>query len=125
MEIVELLQEHFPKVKIVARARDVTHWNRLREKGVTHVERELFESSLRSGRSVLEMLGHPPHEARMLAAKFRQHNIAMVDKMFPHFRDQNKLIAVAKEARAQLEQQMTEDRAAQAERSASVGQWKP
>ena len=125
MEIVELIQEHFPKVKIVARARDVTHWNRLREKGVTHVERELFESSLRSGRSVLEMLGHPPHEARMLAAKFRQHNIAMVDKMFPHFRDQNKLIAVAKEARAQLEQQMTEDRAAQAERSASVGQWKP
>ena len=111
MEIVETLQTHFPQLKIVARARDVTHWNRLREKGVTHVERELFESSLRSGRSVLEMLGHPPFEARSIAQKFRQHNIELIDKMFPHFKDQSKLIAVAKEARAQLEQQMAQERA--------------
>jgi glutathione-regulated potassium-efflux system ancillary protein KefC len=102
---------HFPQLKIVARARDVTHWNRLRECGVTHVERELFESSVRSGRSVLEMLGHPPFEARSIAQKFRQHNIELVDKMFPHFKDQNKLIAVAKEARSQLESQMAQERA--------------
>ena len=111
MEIVETLQTHFPQLKIVARARDVTHWNRLRECGVTHVERELFESSVRSGRSVLEMLGHPPFEARSIAQKFRQHNIELVDKMFPHFKDQNKLIAVAKEARSQLESQMAQERA--------------
>lgn len=111
MEIVETLQTHFPQLKIVARARDVTHWNRLRERGVTHVERELFESSVRSGRSVLEMLGHPPFEARSIAQRFRQHNIELVDKMFPHFKDQNKLIAVAKEARSQLESQMAQERA--------------
>ena len=43
-----------PDLTLVARARDITHWNALRDLGVVHVERELFESSLRSGRTVLE-----------------------------------------------------------------------
>ena len=45
-------------LEIVARARDVTHWNKLRDREVMLVEREMFESSLRSARSVLELLGH-------------------------------------------------------------------
>ena len=61
LKIVDLAHEHFPHLKLVVRARDVTHWNELRDRGVLHVERELFEASLRSGRTVLEMLGQPPH----------------------------------------------------------------
>ena len=48
LTIVDLAKEHFPHLQIVARARDVTHWNALRDRGVTCVERELFESSLRA-----------------------------------------------------------------------------
>jgi glutathione-regulated potassium-efflux system ancillary protein KefC len=110
MEVVELVQEHFPQLQIVARARDVTHWNRLREKGVQRVERELFESSLRSARSVLELLGQSPHTARQTAMRFRQHNLALFEKMHPHFRDQAKLIAVQREGRQQLEEQMAQER---------------
>jgi len=58
-----------------------------------HVEREVFESSLRSARSVLELLGHPPHEARQHAMRFRQHNIALFERMYPHHKDRTKLIA--------------------------------
>ena len=50
LEIVALAREHFPELTIVARARDVTHWNRLRDQGVMLVQRELFESSLLSAR---------------------------------------------------------------------------
>jgi glutathione-regulated potassium-efflux system ancillary protein KefC len=116
LRIVDLAREHFPHLELVARARDVTHWNALRDRQVMRVERELFEASLRSGRTVLELLGLQPHEARRQAMRFRRHNLALFEKMYPHFRDQAKLIAVVKEGRQQLEQQMARERAENAER---------
>ena len=105
------------------RARDVTHWNELRDRGVAHVERELFESSLRSGRTVLELLGQSPHEARRLAMRFRRHNIALFERMYPHHKDRPKMIAVVKQGRRQLEEQMAREREqAAARRRAGVGQ---
>jgi glutathione-regulated potassium-efflux system ancillary protein KefC len=111
LEIVDLAQAHFSQLQIVARARDVTHWNRLRERGVMRVERELFESSLLSARSVLELLGRSSEQAISSTQRFRQHNLALFEKLHPHYRDQAKLIAVVKEGRAQLEQQMAQERA--------------
>ncbi len=111
LAIVDLAREHFPTLPIVARARDVTHWNQLREREVTLVERELFESSLRSARSVLEVLGHSAHGARQSAMRFRQHNLQLFEKMRPHFKDRGKLIATAKQGRQQLEEQMAQERA--------------
>jgi glutathione-regulated potassium-efflux system ancillary protein KefC len=111
LSIVRLAQEHFPHLEIVARARDVTHWNELRDLGVTRVEREVFESSLRSGRTVLEVLGYEPSEARRQALRFRRHNIALFETMYPHHKDRAKVIAVIKQGRAQLEEQMARERA--------------
>lgn len=116
LRIVELAQEHFPQLELVARARDVPHWNALREKGVMRVEREVFESSLRSGRTVLEVLGQSPHEARQHAMRFRRHNLELFEKMHPHYRDRKRLIAVVKAGRQQLEEQMAQERAEAAER---------
>ena len=112
LAIVRLAQEHFPQLEIVARARDVTHWNELRDLGVMRVERELFESSLRSARTVLEVLGYAPSEARRQTLNFRRHNIALFEKMYPHHKDRAKVIAVIKRGRAQLEEQMASERAA-------------
>jgi glutathione-regulated potassium-efflux system ancillary protein KefC len=111
LKIVDLVREHFPRLQIVARARDVTHWHELRERGVQLVQRELFESSLRSARSVLELLGHTQEQARAFAWRFRQHNLELFEKMHPHFRDRNQLIAVVKQGRQQLEEQMAQERA--------------
>jgi glutathione-regulated potassium-efflux system ancillary protein KefC len=116
LRIVDLAQEHFPQLELVARARDVPHWNALREKGVMRVEREVFESSLRSGRTVLEVLGQSPHEARQHAMRFRRHNLELFEKMHPHYRDRKRLIAVVKAGRQQLEEQMAQERAEAAER---------
>ena len=110
LKIVDLVQEHFPQLQIVARARDVNHWNTLRDRGVMNVERELFESSLRSGRTVLELLGQSPHEARQAAMQFRRHNLALFEQMYPHRKDRSKMIAVATQGRLQLEEQMARER---------------
>ena len=110
LEIVDLAREHFPNLQIVARAKDVTHWNELRDRGVMRVERELFESSLRSARNVLELLGYPAHEARQSAMRFRQHNVALFEELHPHYKDRNKLIATVKQGRQQLEEQMQKER---------------
>ena len=116
LEIVDLVQAHFPQLEIVARARDVTHWNKLRDRGVMRVERELFESSLRSARSVLELLGHEPHAARQSTMRFRLHNLELFEQLHPHYKDNSKLIAVIKQGRQQLEEQMAQERAQQQKR---------
>lgn len=121
LKIVDLAREHFPNLQIVARARDVTHWNLLRERGVKLVEREMFESSLRSARSVLELLGQDPDEARQSTMRFRQHNLELLEKIHPHFKDRAKLIAVVKQGRQQLEEQMAQERAERAKQHQPKG----
>jgi glutathione-regulated potassium-efflux system ancillary protein KefC len=116
LAIVDLAREHFPHLELVARARDVVHLNELRDRGVTRVERELFESSLRSARTVLEVLGYAAHEARAHAMRFRRHNLQLFEQMYPHHRDRAKMIAVVKQGRRQLEEQMAQERAEREQR---------
>ncbi|RYZ12963.1 MAG: glutathione-regulated potassium-efflux system protein KefC [Comamonadaceae bacterium] len=117
LKIVDLVREHFPQASIVARARNVGHVYQLRDRQVEHIERELFESSLRSARSVLEVLGWPPHEARESAMRFRHRNLRLTEETYPHYKDRAKLIAVAKQGRQQFEQQMARERAERQQRA--------
>ena len=110
LKIVALAHKHFPQLAVVARARDLTHWNALRDLGVTNVQRELFESSLLSARSVLELMGLPPAEAQDITQRFRTHNIALADRMYLPHKDRAKMIAVAREGRNQLAEQMAKER---------------
>ncbi|MGJ7582541.1 glutathione-regulated potassium-efflux system protein KefC [Variovorax sp. RHLX14] len=110
LEIVDLVREHFPQARIVARARNVGHLYQLQDRKVEFIERELFESSLRSARSVLEVLGWPAHEARESAMSFRRRNQKLTAETYPHYKDRAKLIAVAKEGRQQFAEQMAKER---------------
>ncbi|MBK6592349.1 MAG: glutathione-regulated potassium-efflux system protein KefC [Burkholderiales bacterium] len=117
LEIVDLAREHFPHLQIVARARDVTHWNQLRDREVMLVQRELFESSLLSARSVLELIGQPREAAEQVIHRFRQHNLELFEQLHPHYKDSAKLISVVKQGRQQLEEQMAREREDQARRT--------
>ncbi len=123
LEIVDLVREHFPQAHIVARARNVSHLYQLRDRQVEFIERELFESSLRSARSVLEVLGWPVHEARETTMRFRRRNLKLTAETYPHYKDRAKLIAVAKEGRQQFEEQMAREREQRQRRSAR--EWGP
>jgi len=116
--LAKLARDAFPQLVIVARARNVAHHNALRRLGVQHIQRETFESALLSSREVLELLGHEPHEAWRLAQAFRQHNREQLDAMLPHLGDEQRLIAIAKQGREQLEQLWATQRQEQRRRGA-------
>ncbi|SHN26545.1 glutathione-regulated potassium-efflux system protein KefC [Rhizobacter sp. OV335] len=121
VEVATLVRENFPQLTIVARARNVRHYYQLRELGVTLIERETLDSALMTARSTLELLGWQPHQARNLALRFRRHSIDQLEAMRPHARDQERLIAVAKEGRQQLETLFAQERAAAVERKQRAG----
>ena len=115
-----LVREHFPNCTIVARARNAGHFAQLRQLGITHIERETLDSSLMSGRTVLELTGMRPHTARMQALRFRRHSLELLEEMVPHFADEGQLIAIAKQGRAQLEETWARERAERAAGTARV-----
>ena len=116
LKLAALAREHFPQLTVVARARNVTHYYRLRQLGIRHIERETLDASLMSGRSVLELMGWQPHAARTQALRFRQHTIELLERMAPHLGDERQLIALARQGREQLETMWAQERAEQAER---------
>jgi glutathione-regulated potassium-efflux system ancillary protein KefC len=111
LRIVDLAREHFPRLALVARARNVQHYRMLRDRGVTLVERETFESALRLGRDVLERLGAEPYEARIVADTFRRHNRADLERMIAQPRDEQQAVAAAQQGREELEEMLRLDRA--------------
>jgi glutathione-regulated potassium-efflux system ancillary protein KefC len=124
LELVDLAREHFPKLRILARARNVTHYAALKTRNVEIVERETFEAALLLGRRALERLSVSPFEAKERVDAFRRHNIRMLDALVPHFHDENKRLSLAKAGRAELERQFERDRAALDHHHGSQG-WQP
>jgi glutathione-regulated potassium-efflux system ancillary protein KefC len=110
IRLVDRVREHFPSLKIVARARNVTHYRELRERGVEVAERETFESALKVGRSALESLGVDRYRAREMAETFRRNNIATLEASLPHFHDEARLLTLVQAGREELELQFARDR---------------
>jgi len=121
VECATLVREHFPQCTIVARARNAAHYARLRRLGLVYVERETLDTSLMSGRSVLELMGMRPHEARVQAMKFRRHSVDLLEEMVPHFADEGRLIAIAKQGRQQFEETWARER--EQRRGGPPGAW--
>ncbi|MBP0636022.1 glutathione-regulated potassium-efflux system protein KefC [Cupriavidus sp. AcVe19-6a] len=110
LQLIDRVRERYPQLQIYARARHVSHIYQLMDRGVQLFEREMFEGSLRMGRSVLEGLGFDPAEARNVALRFRRHNIQAIDRFYPHYTDQKKLVSLARQARDELEEMFRQDR---------------
>ena len=110
INIVDVEKGHSPQLQIVVQATDVTRRSQLRDRSVMRVQRELFEPSLKSARSVLELLGQTPDQARQSAQRFRQYNLAFFEQLYPHYQDRAKVIADSEKGRAQFKAQMTRAR---------------
>ena len=124
LEVVDVAQAHFPQATLVARARNAQHWYGLHARGVPFIERETLDSALMSGRSVLELMGWAPHEARNQALRFRQHSIELMEALAPHREDTNRFIALSKQGRQQLEELWGRERDEDTARRARSG-WQP
>lgn len=109
LKLVEAVQRAFPHLQIAARARNVTHLYDLMDRGVTVLERETFESALQMGRQVLRQLDFGAYRAHRAAMKFRAHNIETLNKLYPHYKDQQQLVSMAVQAREELEAMFASD----------------
>jgi CPA2 family monovalent cation:H+ antiporter-2 len=72
--LVSFARRERPDLHIIARARDRTHVFRLYQAGANDIVRELFDSSLRAGRYVLENMGLSEFEASELEKTFYKHD---------------------------------------------------
>lgn len=112
MKIVKLVQQQYPLVKILARARNRTHLMELRELGVETPVREMFAGSVQLATQVLAELGESPKARDDIIARFVAHDEQMLERAQAVFRDEEKLIAMSKSARAELDSILRDDAAA-------------
>ena len=109
LALVDAVRREFPDLPILARARNVSHYYDLMDRGVTILERETFEAALQLGRQVLHTLGFGAYRARQAAMKFRAHNIASLQAVYPFYKDQERRVSMAKQARDELSEMFARD----------------
>ncbi|WP_170397922.1 monovalent cation:proton antiporter-2 (CPA2) family protein [Ruegeria arenilitoris] len=72
--IVSFARRQRPDLHIIARAHDRTHVYELYQAGANDIVREMFDSSLRAGRYVLENIGLSEYEAAQAEQTFYHHD---------------------------------------------------
>lgn len=110
MKCVEIVRQHFPRLKIFARARDRLHAYRLLDAGVTRVWRETFHSSADMASRVLTELGLPDATAEETVRIFTLHDERLLRRAAAHHADMPKLIEIARAGRAELRSLFEQDR---------------
>jgi glutathione-regulated potassium-efflux system ancillary protein KefC len=112
LALVDTVRRNFPDLTILARARNVTHFYQLRNRGVTLLQREVFESALHLGAQVLEQMGFEAERAQQAAATFRAHNLKTLETVYPHYKDLDKVVSLTRKAQEELEEMFSQDAAA-------------
>jgi voltage-gated potassium channel Kch len=104
LRIAELARRHFPKLRVLARARNRQHTFRLMEAGVTDIWREVLGSSLELAESTLIALGTSRETAAAQVRQFREHDEETLLAQAAVRGDEEKMIATAQASARQLEQ---------------------
>ncbi|MGF1721609.1 glutathione-regulated potassium-efflux system protein KefB [Vibrio kyushuensis] len=104
IKIVDLCKQHFPKLKVLARARSRVEAYQLLSHGVDNYSRETFLGALDLGRQALTELGMHPYQAKRAEAHFRKLDNAMLKELLPQHSEDKQLALRAKEARKELEE---------------------
>ncbi len=99
----EYLYRTYPKLKIIARARDRQHYYRLREAGVQHVWRETYFSSLGMAHASLLALGFDESSAKESIDVFREYDEALLERQQAVYDDDVKFVESARAAMIELE----------------------
>ncbi|MCG2837032.1 glutathione-regulated potassium-efflux system protein KefB [Photobacterium sp. WH77] len=104
MQVVVLCQQHFPRLKILARARSRVEAHQLLSHGVDRFSRETFAGALDLGRQALVALGMHPYKAKRAEAHFRKLDTTALRDLLPQHSEDVHLATRAREARKELEE---------------------
>jgi len=106
----QLVREHFPHLKIVARARNRKHAYRLMDIGGVTVWREVFYSSLKMASDVLKDLGLREQEADKAVSTFEKHDRQRLRRDHDSHTDEERMMYLARESAKELEELFSRDR---------------
>jgi glutathione-regulated potassium-efflux system ancillary protein KefC len=104
-QLARAARKHFPKLRLLCRARDMRHLFELRDLGVEVIERETWLSALSLGEKALAALAGDAARAAEAARTFAEHDEEVLAKLYEVHRDgPDKHVAVSNELRDQLAQ---------------------
>jgi glutathione-regulated potassium-efflux system ancillary protein KefC len=110
--LVRTAKEHFPNLRIVARARDMRHAFALRDLGVELIERETWLGALRLGELALAEATGDPARAQRATRAFAEHDNEVQARLYAVHRDApDAHISVSNELRDQIARTLAEDEA--------------
>ncbi len=109
LEIVKLARQHFPKLHILARARNRRHAYELDRAGVDYFRRETFDSALAMAQEAMVRLGADKRDMRIKAQRFLRHDEKTLRASFAFFEREPELIDFARQASGELERILQAD----------------
>lgn len=110
LQVVHTVRRTYPHLRIIARARDRTHYVELRRAGVSEVHRETFAAGVEAGIAALEALGYPAHTAHRLVQRWRAHEEKEIEALIDLWDEgQDAVFARARIAMQEAERLMREE----------------
>jgi glutathione-regulated potassium-efflux system ancillary protein KefC/glutathione-regulated potassium-efflux system protein KefB len=103
VELVKAATEYFPNLTIIARAFDRRHAYELVRVGGDEVVRETFESALLFGKKALLRLGMSDRRAAKAVSIFREHDLALFNKLAPVYGEEERYAMAVRDSRATME----------------------
>ncbi|MES9913481.1 MAG: NAD-binding protein, partial [Candidatus Sedimenticola sp. 4PFRAG1] len=108
LQVVDQVNKHFPGLKIVARARDLSHAFALKNRGIEVFQREALESGLRLGEETLQQLGFGAYHAKQAAHAFRDHDLELFHDLYEQGAYE-KRISMQQQTKNELEKVLSAD----------------
>ncbi len=102
LETAKLAKQYFPHLKIIARARDRFGAYEFISEHIP-VFRETFGSAIAMSEAALIALGHSAYSARRSVISFQKHDVILLNRGAKHRDDEQALITLAQQGRAELE----------------------
>ncbi|MDP5131397.1 MAG: monovalent cation:proton antiporter-2 (CPA2) family protein [Paraglaciecola sp.] len=110
LKIAELVQQNFPHVSIIARARNRFTAKRLSELGVKLYVRELFAGGLEAAGMLLKEYGFNNEQVNEMVSIFAEHDKTLLDKTVNEKMNMDELIKTSKKGREELATLFKRDR---------------
>jgi monovalent cation:proton antiporter-2 (CPA2) family protein len=109
-QLIEIAKHNYPNLRIFARAYDRSHAHEILNAKVDNVYREVFGSSMDLARDALVALGKTVGDADRIVQLFRTHDDKVLREAAPMTEDEDKLIDLARQSRAEIARVFTTDR---------------
>lgn len=87
LKVADYIKKNYPKVQILARAKDIYHAFEFFKRNVKTVQLEVFDSANDLGREALIKLGFSKYEAYRAARTFKHHEQQVIIDLYEHWKE--------------------------------------